>query len=169
MGLTVVRLAVLVLATLATGLSAGVFWLYAHTVMPGLRRVDDRTFVSAFGAIDRAIINPWFMAGGFLGAPLLTALAAALHLGEEWRGVLGWTLVALTAYLVLVVITVAVNVPRNDALKAAGDADHIDVAAVRAAFDEDRWVRWNRVRVALNLIGFAALCWALVLHGRVAA
>ena len=162
------RVVVLVLATMTTGLSAGVFWLYAHTVMPGLRRVDDRTFVAAFGAIDRAIINPWFMAGGFLGAPLLTVLAASLHLGDEWRPVLGCTVAALAAYLVLAVITIAVNVPRNDALKAAGAPDQIDVASVRRAFDEDRWVRWNRVRVLLNLGGFAALCWALVLHGRIA-
>ena len=69
------RTALLLAATLTTGLVAGTFALYAHTVMPGLRRTDDRTFVSAFQALDRAIINPWFMAGGFLGALVLTVAA----------------------------------------------------------------------------------------------
>jgi uncharacterized membrane protein len=49
-------------ATLTMGLVAGVFVLYAHTIMPGLKRTDDRTFVTAFQSLDRAIINPWFMA-----------------------------------------------------------------------------------------------------------
>lgn len=35
--------------------------------MPGLGSTDDRTFVGAFRAIDRAILNPLFMLV-FLGA-----------------------------------------------------------------------------------------------------
>ena len=39
-----------------------------------------------------------------------------------------------------VIITLAVNVPLNDAIKAAGDPDRIaDLGAVRRAFDESRW------------------------------
>ncbi|HZC99392.1 MAG TPA: hypothetical protein VFA46_04120 [Actinomycetes bacterium] len=45
------RGAALVAATMTTGLVAGVFGLYAHTIMPGLRRTDDRTFVAAFQSI----------------------------------------------------------------------------------------------------------------------
>lgn len=55
---------VLVAAALTMGLAAGVFLFYAHTIMPGLRHTDDRTFVGAFQAIDRAIINPLFKAAG---------------------------------------------------------------------------------------------------------
>ena len=70
-------LAALVAATVTSGLLAGVYLLYAHTVMPGLRTLDDQAFVAAFQALDRAIVNPWFMALGFLGAPVLTAVALA--------------------------------------------------------------------------------------------
>jgi hypothetical protein len=62
----------LLAATISMGLVAGVFALYAHTIMPGLAKTDDRTFVGAFQAIDRAIINPWFLAGGFVGALMFT-------------------------------------------------------------------------------------------------
>ncbi|HEX2466909.1 MAG TPA: hypothetical protein VHJ54_01760 [Solirubrobacterales bacterium] len=51
--------ACLLAATISVGLMAGVFGLYAHTIMPGLGNTDDRTFVGAFHAIDRAIINAW--------------------------------------------------------------------------------------------------------------
>jgi len=162
-----VRALSLIAATMSMGLMAGVFGLYAHTVMPGLGRTDDRTFVGAFQAIDRAIINPWFLAGGFVGALVFTALAAVLHLPADRRSVLPWIAVALVLYLAVFVITVGVNVPLNDAIKSAGDPDRIaDLAAVRERFDEARWVRWNNVRTVASTAAFGCLAWALVLFGR---
>ena len=69
----------LLAATMTMGLVSGAFLLYAHTIMPGLKKTDDRTFVTAFRSIDRAIINPWFMAGGFLGALVFTLAAVFAH------------------------------------------------------------------------------------------
>ncbi len=163
-----VRTSVLVLATMATGFVTGVFALYGNTLMPGLRSTDDRTFVGAFQSIDRAIINPWFLGGGFFGALILAAAGAALHLGDTWRPVLPWIVASLVLHLAVVIITVTVNVPLNDAIKAAGDPATIDVAAVREAFSEARWVAWNWVRVALDFGAFGALSVALVMHGRAA-
>lgn len=158
------RVTALIAATMTTGLMAGVFGLYQHTIMQGLGRTDDRTFVGAFQAMDRAIINPWFMIS-FLGALLLTAVAAFLNTG---RGLLPWILVALALYLVVVVITMAVNVPMNDALKAAGNPDQIaDLAGVRRTFDEGRWLAFNLVRTLATTAAFGFLCWALVVRGRV--
>ncbi|WP_344839087.1 DUF1772 domain-containing protein [Nonomuraea dietziae] len=153
----------LIAATLSMGMVSSVFALYAHTVMPGLRRTDDRTFVGAFQALDRAIINPWFIGGGFLGALLFTIAAAVTQLG---RPAFAWIAIALVLYAVTVVITIAANVPRNDAIKAAGDPDRMDVAAVRRQFDEARWARFNLVRVFTSVPAFALLVWALVLHGQ---
>jgi uncharacterized membrane protein len=153
----------LMAATLAMGLMAGVFGIYANATMPGLRETDDRTFVAAFQAIDRAIINPLFMLW-FLGALVLSVVAAALLGGEG--SVLTWIAGAAVLYLAVVVITLAVNVPLNDAIKAAGDPDGIDLAAVRERFDETRWMAWNVVRAVLSTIAFGSLAWALVQYGR---
>ncbi len=81
----VVPTLLLLLATLTTGLTTGAYALSAHTVMPGLGRADDRTVVSAFQALDRAIVTPWFMAPGSLGAPDLMAAAAATYPGASAR------------------------------------------------------------------------------------
>jgi uncharacterized membrane protein len=151
----------LVAATMTMGLMAGVFGLYAHAIMPGLRKTDDRTFVGAFQAIDRAIVNPLFMTW-FLGALALTGVAAALLGGE--RSVLPWVVGAVALYLAVFVITIAVHVPLNDALKAADPA--MDPAAVRGRFDEARWVAWNVVRAVLSTAGLGCLAWALVQYGR---
>ena len=158
--MTTLRVVSLLGATLTMGLVTGAFALYAHAIMPGLKTTDDRTFVAAFQSIDRAIINPWFMLTGFLGALVLTAAAAALNLGED---VFPWVLAALVAYVIVFVITIAVNVPLNDTLKAAGSADP---ASAREAFHEARWAAFNLVRVVLSTGAFAALAWALVVHGQ---
>jgi uncharacterized membrane protein len=164
--MTALRAIALVASTLTMGLMAGVFGVYAHAIMPGLRHTDDRTFVAAFQSIDRAIINPWFMPS-FLGALVVTGAAAALHLGEDQRSVLPWIAAALVLYLAVFVITIAINVPLNDALKAAGDPDQIaDLAAVRTRFDEARWAAWNIVRAVATTIAFGCLAWALVEYGR---
>ena len=158
------RAASLLGATLTMGLATGAFALYAHTVMPGLKHTDDRTFVTAFGAMDRAIINPWFMITGFLGALLLTLAATLLNLG---RDPLPWVAAAFVLYLTAVIITAAVNVPLNDALKGVGDPDRIhDLQAVRERFHEARWVAWNLVRVVTSTGAFACLAYALVVSGR---
>ena len=157
----------LVVATMATGLMAGVFALYANAIMPGLRTTDDRTFVGAFQSIDEAITKPLFLTT-FIGALMVIGLAAILHLREDGRSVLPWTVAAFILYLAVFVITVRVNVPLNDEIKAAGDPDRIaDLAAARERFEETKWVRWNIVRAVMSTAALGCLSWALVLYGRV--
>jgi uncharacterized membrane protein len=162
-----VKAVTLLAATISMGLAAGVFALFAHTIMPGLRDTDDRTFVAAFQSIDRAIVNPWFMVTAFLGALVFTAAAAVSNRGTA---ALPWIAVALGLYAIAFVVTIVVNVPLNDALKAAGNPDRIrDLSAVRERFHATRWEAWNLVRVATSTAAFACLTWALVLYGRATA
>ncbi len=163
----IARTTALIVATIAMGLMAGVFGLYSIAIMPGLKETNDRTFVGAFQQIDTAIINPLFLMT-FMGALVVTGIAAGLHLGKDFRSVLLWIVVALVLYLAVVVATVAVNVPLNDAIKAAGDPDRIaDLARVREQFNEARWVGWNHFRTLATTAAFGSLAWALVLLGRV--
>jgi len=150
-------LAVLVGASVTSGLLAGVFVLYAHTVMPALRRAGDADFVADFARLDHQIVNPWFMLTAFLGGPALTLVAVITTDGE----VRGWVIAALALHVVMMVVTGAANVPRNDALKnAPADADP---SVVRAAFDEVRWARWNLLRVLVSSGAAGLLAWALVI------
>jgi uncharacterized membrane protein len=104
------------------------------------------------------------MTGAFVGALVFTVAAALMNIGED---ALPWIAAAAVLYLIVVVITMAVNVPLNDAIKAAGEPDRIgDLAAVRERFDESRWAAWNLVRVVTSTAAFACLAWALVLYGR---
>ena len=155
---------VLGLAALATGMMAGVFTIFSTAVMAGLRRTDDHTFVGAFGEVDRSILSAVFLAM-YLGALVLPALAALLGLGEG--AVAAWSAAAFVLYLAVVIITARIHLPRNDALKAEGPVDGIaDLGAVRRAFDEDRWIRWNHLRAVLSVAATGCLLVALVELGR---
>ena len=158
------RTLTLIAATTTVGLLSGTFSLYSHTVMPGLHHTDDRTFIGAFQAMDRAIINPLFIGGTFLGAFGLTIAAAITNRGEPSNR---WVIAAAVGVVVAVAITGAVHVPLNDTIKAAGDPLQItDPAAVRARFHESRWAAWNAVRTIASLGAFVSLVYAVLLHGR---
>ena len=152
-----VRGPVLLAAALAAGLQAGTYFTWATGVMPGLAKVDDRTFVHAMQQINIAIVNPVFIAT-FLGAPLLAGASIAVA-GSNARP---WAIAATVLAVGTLVISFAGNIPLNDALDAAGPVDKIkDLAAVRADF-ESMWVRLNIARAftsagALGALGMAAL------------
>ncbi|WP_405016709.1 DUF1772 domain-containing protein [Kitasatospora sp. NBC_00070] len=159
------RGAVLLAATLTMGLSAGLFFAYSCSVMPGLAKADDRTFVETMQRINVAILNGWFMVV-FLGAIVFTLLAVVLQYRGGDRSLLPWLIAAAVLYGVVLVVTGAVNVPLNDQLAAAGSLDRIpDLAAVRETF-ETTWVRWNTVRAVAGTAGFGCLAVALVVGGR---
>ena len=154
----------LMAATITMGIGAGVYLLYGFAIMPGLRRTDDRTFVGAFQQIDTAIVGP-FLLVFFIGPLVFAAVAAALHLGGDDRSELALIASAIVLQLVMAGITLRVNVPLNDGIKAAGDPVEGNVAAVRERFNEPRWVRWNNVRAVAATVAFGCLAWALVLYG----
>ncbi|WP_317620194.1 DUF1772 domain-containing protein [Streptomyces sp. CBMA156] len=151
-------------ATVTCGLTAGLFYAYACSVMPALARVEDRTFIEVMQRVNVAILNGWFVLG-FVGALLATAAAVALHLPSDGHDVLPATIAALVLYVAMIGVTRSVNIPLNDELAKAGSAQRItDPAGVRGRF-EARWVRFNVLRALLSTGALACLAWALILNG----
>lgn len=147
-----------VLATVLTGLFAGLFLAFSMAVMPGLARAGDRTMVEAMQGINTAILNPLF-ALVFVGAPVAALGSVALFFASGAHVSTVWAGAALVLLVVTVVVTFTVNVPRNNALDQAGAAARIkDPAAARAGF-EPVWVRWNHLR---SLASVAALVCSVV-------
>ncbi|WP_240467485.1 anthrone oxygenase family protein [Streptomyces salinarius] len=147
---------VLVAATVATGLMAGTFYVFACAVMPALARSDDRVYVDVMRDINEVIENAVFLPV-FLGALVLAGLA-----GWQSRRAPGrwWVWAGATAYALAFLVTVAGNVPLNDALARSGDP-----AALRERF-EDPWLAWNAVRAALSTLATGCLAAGLARRGR---
>ena len=146
--------AMLVAATVGNGLLAGVFFAFSSGVVPGLRRVDDLSYVTVFRAINRSIVNGLFILV-FLGAPIATVAVTALDLVAGRRESLAWLVAGLVLCLFSFGVTVFVNVPLNNRLGTAPIGD----AQLREARDhfEMRWNRWNHVRTAASTAALIVL------------
>ncbi|MET7692437.1 anthrone oxygenase family protein [Streptomyces sp. NPDC005483] len=134
-------------ATVATGLIAGAFYVFACAVMPALARSDDGVYVEVMRDINEVVQNPVFFLS-FLGAPLLTAVAAWQARGRDDRG---WVWAALATSALAFLVTVVFNIPLNDGLMRNGDP-----GALRKKF-EDPWAAWNAVRAVLLTVTLGLL------------
>lgn len=150
-------------AILFTGLSAGIFYAWAFTVIPGTQRVDDATYLKVMQPINRAILNPGFFLV-FFGGGLLPALAG-FGLRSDFKAVF-WLLLAATVVYLLGTIgtTIFGNVPLNDRL------DGLDLTELTAdrykAFRGDyekRWNRWHAYRTAAAVGSFVLTILAALL------
>ncbi|GII54763.1 membrane protein [Planotetraspora thailandica] len=149
---------VVIAATVATGLMAGLFFAFTIAVMPALAAGDDHTFVHAMRRINVAILNGWF-ALAFGGSAVLTAAAALLHIGEPE---LPWLVGAFAAYGATLAITFAVNVPLNNELDKTDEGSAAALGPARRRFERG-WVWWNAVRTLTNLVAFCLAAGALAL------
>jgi len=143
------HLMTLTAAIITNGIMAGLFFAFACAVTPGFRTVDDGTYVSAFRAINRAILNGWFLLI-FLTAPALAVASVALHPLDN-SDVSVYALLAGASCSVLTFgITVAVNVPLNRELDRASIRFVQDSNSARQRF-ERRWNRWNLGRTCTSI------------------
>ncbi|MFE9564972.1 anthrone oxygenase family protein [Streptomyces sp. NPDC006487] len=157
--------ALLVLSTVLVGLMAGLFFAFDVSVMPGLAKTDDRTYVTAMQSFNAVIDgNPLF--GTVFVVALLAAFAAAfVEARAGRRAVALWAAVAAAAYLVVLVVTFAVNIPLNNELADLGDAAKLTDFSVVEKF-KGTWETANIVRTLLCAAALTALARALLLYGR---
>jgi uncharacterized membrane protein len=151
--------------TLATavgcGLSAGALAAFSTFVMPALNRLAPAASTAAMQEINRAAVTPAFMTL-LLGSTAACGGLVVLGLARRGAPESPWLIAGGVLFVVGVFgVTVARNVPLNDAL-AAADPHAADAAARWAAYARD-WTLANHVRsvagaVAAGLltVGFAA-------------
>lgn len=151
------------MATLTTGLQAGLFYAWAVSVNLGLAEQSDASYIATMNAVTERIENPLFFAS-FLGAPLLLLAALAVHLPRVRSG--RFRLVALACALLIggtFLVTMLANVPlNNELLRVSTDAPAGELARARAAI-EGPWVFWNWVRTVFSTLAFVALIGACLL------
>lgn len=147
------------LSALGCGLMAGFFFAFSACVMDALSRLPAAQAITAMQTINVVVLNRWFFAA-FLGTAAACVFlgASSLWMGNE-PGAL-YRLIASALYLLgTLIVTIAFNVPRNNALAAAmGDAAD---AANRWQQFLPAWTAWNHVRAAAALFASALFTIAL--------
>lgn len=142
-------------AALTNAAVGGLFLGFSTFVMRGLDRAEPAAAISAMQGINvEAERSAPFLILFFGSAvlALIVGIRSALHLREPGSGYL----VAGAALCILaVVVTVAVNVPLNNALALADPA--APESARTWADYATSWTMWNHVRTVAPLLGSALL------------
>jgi uncharacterized membrane protein len=126
---------------------SGVFFAFSNFVMPALARLPGDRAVTAMNAINVTVVNFWFMTLLF-GTAILGMASAGLSITRGGR-LDDWPLLVATILYVVgcIVITMAFNVPLNDALATSGGASPSTLATTdRWQHYLLEWTRWNTVR-----------------------
>lgn len=151
--------ALTVLAALGAGLVAGIFFAFSNFVMAALGRLRPDEGIRAMQTINVTVLNPWFFTAFFGTAAACAVLIAAALLGQAGSGA-GWLISGGLLYLVgSILVTIAGNVPLNNALAAAAP-DSAEGAGLWSRY-LSVWTAWNHVRTAASLAAAAAFVIAL--------
>ena len=150
----------LIVATFLCSLVAGLLFVFAVVVMPGIRSLNDREFIRAFQVMDRVIQNrqPLFMLV-WVGSVVALVTAAVLGIGLLNGAARLLIIFAALAYLVGVQLpTVTINIPLNNKLQTL-DVDATSETTRTAARQdfEPRWNQWNSFRTVCASLASALL------------
>jgi uncharacterized membrane protein len=143
-------LTILAVSTAAlTAINGGAFFAFSTFVTPGARRLPAVEAVHAFQAMNRVVPQslylPVFLLSGLGGAA--TAIVA-LVAGGSW-----WLVAGGAAAFIALVVSMAVNIPRNNILDTVKDAD------AEAGWREyvGVWAAANHVRTLFCFVAVALL------------
>ncbi len=146
-------------SALGSGLMAGFFFAFSVSVMKALGRLPPAQGIAAMRSINVVVINPVFLIA-FFGTAVACVAVAISTLSTWHRPGAAYLLAGGLLYLVgSFIVTIAFNVPRNNALAAVDPAS--TAAAASWASYLSAWTAWNHVRAAAALAAAASLTVAL--------
>ena len=148
-------LRVLIFVTaLNCAVASGAFFAFSSFVMRGLARLPAPQGVAAMQAINVAAVTPVFMAQLFGTALACLILIIIALLRPNNRGVV-YLLTGAALYLIgTILVTIAGNVPLNDALAANNANTEGGIAWSQFV---RQWTLWNHLRTIAALLASASL------------
>ena len=150
------KIIVFVLSILFTGLTAGLCFTWSNAITPGIGRLDDLSFLKAFQAMNRAIINGQFMVV-FMGPTILLFLNAYLFRSNNtifWL----FLVAAMLFFIGIGLVTVFCNVPLNEILDTSNleALSKVELQELRDKFEQP-WNRWHTIRSLSSFASFVFL------------
>lgn len=157
-----IKITTLLLATLLTGLSAGLCFTWTNAITPGIGRLDDIGYLQAFQHMNRTIINPLFLLV-FLTPFLFSGIGAFLF---RLQSNLFWLLVAATIiyFIGLVLVTMIGNVPLNEILDKTDLNISLENAQNLREQFETKWNNLHLIRTISTTVSFSLLILTCLLY-----
>ena len=147
------RFPIVLFAAIASALTAGIFYAFSTFVMQALAQQPPAQGIAAMQSINITVINPWFMAVFF--GPAIASLALALYALSHWDQPMAiyWLAGSLLYLIGTIGVTVAGNIPLNDALAIVSPSSAEGIQ-LWAKYLTD-WTHWNHVRTAAAFLASA--------------
>lgn len=134
----------------------GFFYAWVCSTMWGLDAADPRVAIAAMQAMNASVRNAIF-APAFFGTPVVLLITTLVLAATAQRGAMEWFATATVLSALLgVILTMAVNVPMNDALAQIVVPDDIEAARTIWLDYSPDWQFWNQMRTIAT--GAAVLC-----------
>lgn len=141
-------------ALVLTGLSAGLFFAWSVSVIPGTQKVDSLSYLETMQSINREIINPAFFLVFFGSIAALSYSTYSIY-GQGTNGF--WILVAatLTYLLGTIGVTGMGNIPLNNELELLNLAklSTKEITEFREYY-ELRWNKFHTYRMLFSVLSF---------------
>ncbi len=151
-------------AVILTGLSAGLFYAWQVSVIPGTRKVADLTYLETMQSINRAILNPAFFFI-FFGSLVLLSISSVFEFNSN-KWVFGLMVAASITYLIGTFgVTALGNVPLNNQLDVMKIAEIGTgrLAEFRQSY-ERKWNELHLIRTVFAVLSFLLTVAALFIH-----
>ncbi len=152
------ELALVLAGLLGAAMSGGAFFAFSNFVMPALAKLQPGNGAAAMQAINAAAPTPAFVAAiataGLAGVPVVAA-----NLDRLDEGAVRYVAVGAAMSLGSFLITVAGNVPRNNALDAVDADSHEGQSYWRRYLAS--WTRLNTLRTLTSLTSVVTYALAL--------
>ena len=144
-----------------TGLSAGLFYAWSISVIPGTQKINDLSYLYTMQSINRAILNPAFFIV-FLGSLIALACSSYFNYGVSTKG-FWFLLIATVTYLIGTVgVTGLGNVPLNNELEGLKiPALSTEEAAEFRKYYESRCNKLHTYRMLFSVFSFVMALLAL--------
>lgn len=137
---------------------AGIFFTWTNAVKPGIGTLDDMTYMKAFQAMNRLILNPLFYIVFILPA-LTISISTYMSFGSTKLYVFELFLLSTLLYVLGVfLITILGNIPLNELLENT-DLEKIsltELSDLRGKI-ENKWNNFNLIRTVSSFISFLLL------------
>ena len=150
---------------MTTALVAGLLYAYSCSVNPGLGALPNREYLLAMQSVNKEILNPLFFASFMGSLVLLPCSAWALYKHHASLGALILVCAFLLYLAGVFAVTMAGNVPLNDALASFNlhTANQQELAGQRQMFEEP-WNRYHTIRTIASVITLAVVMLVCLYH-----
>lgn len=155
---------ILLLSALSTGLSAGLFYAWQVSVIPGTKKVSNAVYLEAMQSINREILNPSFFLI-FFGSIGLLLLGSIYSYGSAPLAFKILIAASLSYLIGTIGVTGLGNVPLNNQLDslALDQLTKQELSDFRIMY-EAKWNKFHLIRTLFSIAAFALSLWALLIQ-----